>query len=316
MHRSAFEADKSWGSSSMNQLAIDRRSFIASALVGAVSLTPTTTRAIEPIARTAGHHFKLSMAAYSYRDLLAAKPPKLTLIDFIDDCAKFGLDGAELTSYYLPPQPTEEYLRQLKGEAFRRGLDISGTAVGNDFCFPPGAERDEQIASVNRWIEYADMMDAPVIRIFAGTAKPGMSADDSRRLAVEAIDECCKHAAKYGIFLALENHGGITAEAEDVLSIVRDVQSSWFGVNLDTGNFNTADVYGDLTKLAPYSLNVQVKASIQPAGASRQPADFKRLAKILQDAGYRGYIVLEFEEAGDPRTECRRYIEQLRTAFL
>jgi sugar phosphate isomerase/epimerase len=294
---------------------LDRRSFIASTLAGAAAFSQTTASAIEPIARTGGHHFKLSMAAYSYRDLLQAKPPKLTLIDFIDDCAKFGLDGTELTSYYLPQEPTEEYLRQLKGEAFRRGLDISGTAVGNDFCHPRGPERDKQIASVNRWIEYADMMDAPVIRIFAGAAKPGVSADDSRRLAVDAINECCRHAAKYGIFLALENHGGITAEADDVLAIVREVDSPWFGVNLDTGNFNTADVYGDLARLAPYALNVQVKASIHPAGKQRQPTDFKRLAKMLQDAGYRGYVVLEFEEPGDPRSECRRYIEQMREAF-
>jgi sugar phosphate isomerase/epimerase len=295
--------------------SLDRRGFLVSTLAGAAAFSQTTASAVEPIVRTGGHHFKLSMAAYSYRDLLQAKPPKLTLIDFIDDCAKFGLDGTELTSYYLPQPPTEKYLRQLKGEAFRRGLDISGTAVGNNFCFPPGTERDQQIASVKRWIEYADMMDAPVIRIFAGTSKPGVTADKSRRLAVEAIEDCCEHAAKYGIFLALENHGGITAEADDVLALVRDVESPWFGVNLDTGNFHTTDVYGDLEKLAPYSINVQVKASITPAGETKQPTDFKRLAKILQDAGYRGYIVLEFEESGDPRTECRRYIEQMRAAF-
>ncbi len=299
----------------MKTLPLDRRTFIASSVAGAVAFWSSTVKAIPPIARTGGHHFKLSMAAYSYRDLLEAKPPKLTLVDFIDDCAKFGLDGTELTSYYLPQSPTDEYLRQLKGEAFRRGLDISGTAVGNDFCFPSGKERDAQISNVKRWIEYADMMDAPVIRIFAGTTKPGVTAEESRRLAVEAIEECCEHAAKYGIFLALENHGGITAEADDVLTIVREVESPWFGVNLDTGNFHTADVYGDLAKLAPYSLNVQVKASIHPAGASKQPTDFNRLAKILQVAGYRGYIVLEFEETGDPRTECRRYIEQMRKAF-
>ena len=133
---------------------------------------------------------------------------------------------------------------------------------------------------------------------------------------MEAINDCCRHAAKYGVFLALENHGGITAEADDVLAIVRDVESDWFGVNLDTGNFNTADVYGDLAKLAPYSLNVQVKASITPAGGAKQPTDFQRLAKILQDAAYRGYIVLEFEEPGNPRTECRHYIEKMREAFV
>jgi hypothetical protein len=54
---------------------------------------------------------------------------------------------------------------------------------------------------------------------------------------------------------------------------------------------------------------------MQPAGGKKEPADFKRLAKILSDSGYRGYIVLEFEEPEDPRQACPRYIDQLRQAF-
>jgi sugar phosphate isomerase/epimerase len=297
----------------------DRRGFLLSSLAaataGVATIKTSVAHAIEPIARTAGAHFKFSLAAYSYRDLLQGTPPRLTLDDFIDDCARFDLDGTELTSYYFPENPTEEFLRQLKTAAFRRGLDVSGTAVGNDFCLPPGELRDQAIAHVKRWIEYADLLDAPVIRIFAGEVQPGQSAGEAHRLVVEATEECCAHAGKHGIFLALENHGGITAEVDQILSIVRDVSSPWFGVNLDTGNFHTADIYGDLTKLAPYALNVQVKVVVQPADQPSQPSDFRRLAQILRTAGYRGYIVLEYEESGDPRQECKRYIDELREAF-
>jgi sugar phosphate isomerase/epimerase len=297
----------------------DRRTFILSTLAGAAAgagaIGTPLARAIGPIERTPGSHFKFSLAAYSYRDLLNVKKPKLTLQDFIDDCAKFNLDGTELTSYYFPARPTPEFLRELKGYAFRRGLDISGTAVGNDFCVPPGKRRDEQIANVKRWIEYADMMDAPVIRIFSGGAKPGQSVDEARRLAIEAIHECCEYAGKYGVFLALENHGGIVAEADGVLEIVHAVSSPWFGVNMDTGNFHTADVYGDLAKIAPFSINVQVKVTVHPAGKPDEPSDFKRLAQILKTSGYRGYIVLEFEGRGDPRMECPKYVDQIRAAF-
>jgi sugar phosphate isomerase/epimerase len=296
-----------------------RRDFINSSLAAiAAGLAASDTRnvhAIEPIGRTPGAHFKFSLAAYSYRDLLQAKPPRVTLEDFIDDCAKFGLEGTELTSYYFPDDPAPEYFRQLKAAAFRRGLDISGTAVGNDFCVPPGERRTREIAHVKRWIEYADLMDAPVIRIFSGGVNEDQSAEDARRLAVEAIEECCEHAGKYGIFLALENHGGLTTKVDDMLAMVRDVQSPWFGVNMDTGNFRSADVYGDLAKLAPYTLNVQVKVMIHPDGQPRQSSDYHRLAKILREAGYRGYVVLEFEESGDPREECRKHIDRLRDAF-
>jgi sugar phosphate isomerase/epimerase len=292
----------------------NRRQFML-AVAGAAAISPLRGQAIEPVKRTAGHHFKFSLAAYSYRDLFGTGPGKLSLNDFINDCAKFNLDGTELTSYYFPTPLPPDYLRKLKGECFRHGLDISGTAVGNEFCLPTGAERDKQIASVKQWIEYADLLDAPVIRIFAGKQQKGQSSAEAQRLAVQGIEECCEHAGKYSVFLALENHGGITAEVDDMLAIVRQVKSPWFGVNLDTGNFRTADPYGDLTKLAPYAINVQVKVTMYPAGKPSEPADFQRLAEILKAISYRGFVVLEYEDAGDTRTECAKYLDELRTAF-
>ena len=122
---------------------------------------------------TASNDFKckLSLAAYSYRQLLTGTKPELTLTDFIDDCAKFGLDGTELTSYYFPASPTPEFLYQLKSHSFRKGLDISGTAIRNDFGFADGAKREENIAHVKAWIDYAEMMGTSVIRVFAGAPK-------------------------------------------------------------------------------------------------------------------------------------------------
>lgn len=287
-------------------------SFLTAA--GALANAPLA-HAIEPIKRNDKAKFKFSLAAYSYRDLLTGDSPQLTLEDFIRDCAAMGLEGTELTSYYFPANPTNEYLCGLKRLAFELGLDVSGTAVGNDFCHPPGEQRDQEIAGVKRWIDRAAVLGAPVIRIFSGNAKEGQSADNAHRLAVQGIEECCAYAGRHGVMLALENHGGLTETADGMLALVRDVQSPWFGVNLDTGNFRTADPYGDLTKLAPYAVNVQVKVVTQANGGQKEPADFRRLAKTLADVGYRGYVVLEFEENEDPRLACPRYVDELRKAF-
>lgn len=296
-----------------------RRGFLGSSMVAAAGLAaglrPGTARAIEPIKRTGGPKFKFSLAAYSYRDLIGGKAPKLTLADFIDDCAKFGLEGTELTSYYFPQDADDAYLRKVKLQAFRLGLDISGTAVGNDFCHPEGPEREKQIALVKTWVDRAEILGAPVIRIFSGNAKKGQTEAEAHKLAVEGMEECCDYAGKHGVVLALENHGGLTTTIEGLLSLVRDVKSPWFAVNLDTGNFRSSDPYADLARLAPYAMNVQIKVSMQPAGGQKEKADFKRLAKILRDSGYRGYIVLEFEEPEDPREACPRYLDELRQAF-
>ena len=292
-----------------------RRRFLQAAAAAGVGLTATTLSAIEPMERVSKSHFKFSLAAYSYRKLLQGAGAELTLVDFIHDCAKMGLDGTELTSYYFPEQLTTEYLRMLKRECFLQGLDISGTAVRNDFGFPAGAERTKWLDHLKAWIEHSEVMGAPVIRIFAGHQQKGVSEAETHRLMVDGIAECCEHAAKHGVYLALENHGGPTATAEGLLKIVKDVDSPWFGVNLDTGNFRSDRVYEELAAAAPYALNVQVKAAVSDANRKKRPADYARIGKILKDANYSGYVVLEYEEAGDPRVEAPKQLDLLRAAL-
>lgn len=298
---------------------IRRRDFLGALAVCGSSLALDAVQrasAIEPIQRNGRPKFKFSLAAYSYRELLAprgGRPAQLTLKDFIDDCAKFGLEGTELTSYYFPKDTTPEYVRDLARHAFRLGLDVSGTAIGNEFGHPPGEKRDAEIAKTKQWVDYAEMMRAPVIRIFAGHQQKGQTAEDAHRLMISAIEECCDYAGKHGVHLALENHGGPTATAEGLLKFVRDVDSPWFGVNLDSGNFR-GDAYRELEQIAPYALNAQIKVEMN-VGGKKVPADFKRLAKIMRDANYRGYIVLEYEEAGDVRQECEKYLDLVREAF-
>jgi sugar phosphate isomerase/epimerase len=150
-----------------------------------------------------------------------------------------------------------------------------------------------------------------VIRIFAGNLQKGTTESDARKWTVDAIHECCEYAGERGIFLALENHGGIVTTAEQTLAIVKEVQSDWFGVNLDTGNFRGPDPYEELAQVAPYAVTVQVKTEIGVAGGSRGEADFGRQIDILKKAGYRGYVALEYEGREDPKTAVPRYLSTL-----
>lgn len=294
---------------------LSRRDLLqTSLLAGSALAAGGLARAIEPVARNGQAKFKYSLAAYSYRGLLQGDKATLTLKDFIDDCAKFGLEGTELTSYYFPKETTPDYLRALRRQAFRLGLDISGTAVRNEFAMPPGDKRTAEIAHMKQWIDFSEILGAPVIRIFAGHAQKDQTAAQAHSLMVSGIEECCDYAGKHGVHLALENHGGPTATADGLLQFVRDVNSPWFGVNLDSGNFHEGDPYAQLEKIAPYALNAQIK-TVMTVGGKKQPADFKRLAKIMRDANYRGYIVLEYEEAGNVREECPKYLDQIRAAF-
>jgi len=301
----------------------NRRSFFRDATMVAAGMAgglaggffPLRAPAIEPIGRNGTPKFKFSLAGYSYNRLLSGNPPKLTLDDFLADCARFGLDAADPTCYYFPKEVTREYLCHLKSVAFRLGLSFSGTAVANDFCYPAGPDRDKQIAYVKKWIEYAEILGAPVIRVYSGKVRGSLTVDEAYKAVAEAMEECCDFAGKHGVFLSLENHGGLTATVEGTLRILRDVKSPWFGMLMDTGNFHSADIYGDLAKIAPYTINTHVKVLVSGPDGKKVPTDLKRIAKILKDAGYRGYILLEYEENEDPREACPRYIEKIREAF-
>jgi len=271
-------------------------------------------RAIEPIERTGKPHLKLSLAAYSFRqwlDLKKKPKPDMTLADFIDFAAAQEIDAVELTAYYFA-ETTPEYLASLKSRCTRLGLDVSGTAVGNNFCVPDPAKLKAEIDNVKAWVEHTSRLGGKTIRIFAGSVAKGESETKALDRAVAAIHEACDHAAKYGIFLALENHGGITASAEQMLAIIKAVRHDHFGVNVDTGNFHTADPYGDLEKIAPYGVNVQIKTEVSPAGKGAQDADLPRLIEILRKANYRGYVALEYEAKEDAKKAVPRHLTSLK----
>jgi sugar phosphate isomerase/epimerase len=292
-----------------------RRQFLHAALAAGTGLAVAArpSAAIDPIRRTGKPQMRLSLAAYSYRkylDLKKPAAPPMTLDDFIDTAAGMELDAVELTAYYFP-QTAPEYLARLKGHCTRLGLDVSGTAVGNNFCLTDEAKLKEQIAMVKKWTEHTSRLGGKTMRIFAGTRDRNEPEEKARARCVAAIQECCDHAAQYGVFLALENHGGITATLGQMLELVKAVRHDWFGVNLDTGNFRGPTVYDDLARLAPYAVTVQIKTEIQPDG-KKEDADLKRLLSILREAGYRGYVALEYEAAEDPRTAVPRHVATLR----
>jgi sugar phosphate isomerase/epimerase len=293
-----------------------RRQFLQTTLAAGAGLTlrPTCTPAIEPIQRNGKSHIRLSLAGYSYRKYLALniKPkPPMTLDDFVELAAGMNLDAVEPTAYYFA-ETSPEYLAHLKGKCSRLGLDISGTAVGNNFCTSNPIKVGEEVQSVKNWVEHASRLGAKTIRIFAGGVDKGDTEEKARSRCVEAIQEACDYAAKFGIILALENHGGIVATIDQMLTVVQAVKHDWFGVNWDTGNFISPDPYADLTRLAPYAVTVQIKTEIQRTGKKKEDADLKRLIDILRAADYRGYVALEYEAAEDPKTAVPRHIETLK----
>lgn len=287
---------------------LTRRSFLAA---GAATIAAPLA-AIEPIKRPSDKpDIKLSLAAYSYRQFLDLKKPTMTLFEFIDTAAELPLDAVELTSYFFA-ETTDAYLDKVKTHADKKKLAISGVPVGNNFCLKDDAKRKAQIDLVKDWTVRAARLGAKTVRIFAGNLEKGETLETAQKRVIAAMQECLEVAAKHNVLLALENHGGITGTPEQLLALVKPISSPNLGVNIDTGNFKTADPYADVAKIAPYGVVCQIKTEVFSSGGKKTEADLGRYVKILKDANFHGFAALEYEAAEDAKAAVPRYAKELR----
>ncbi|MBI3947237.1 MAG: sugar phosphate isomerase/epimerase [Armatimonadetes bacterium] len=250
---------------------------------------------------------RVGCCAYSYRDFL--KGGAMTLERFLDTAVAMRLDGIELTSYYFE-RSDRDYLNHLKHACFRRGLHIAGTAVGSNFCQADAQKRRDHVAMTKEWIDNSVLLGAPSIRVFAGPVPAGQQEEQAFSWAVACLQEVADHAAPRGVVVALENHGGITARAEQVLRLVQAVDRPWFGVNLDFGNFR-ADPYREFERVLPHVVTTHAKTHHGgPSGPER--VDYRRALGLAKAAGFRGYVNIEYEGKDDPRTAVPEFAAELQ----
>jgi sugar phosphate isomerase/epimerase len=249
---------------------------------------------------------RLSCCAYSYRQYLQSGD--MSLEEFVDTAASIGCEGVELTSYYFPSLD-RPYLNDLKRHVHRRGLSVSGTAVGSNFAQADAAKRREHVDMTKAWIERSVILGAPTLRVFAGPVSEGSTEEEAFGWVVECLRECVSEAGKAGVLLALENHGGITSTAEQVLALHGAVGSDWLGINLDFGNFS-GDAYGQLAAVAPLAVAAHAKVHFNGAGG-RERVDYRRVRRLMDESGYRGWLAIEFEEPEEPREGVPAFASEL-----
>ncbi len=252
---------------------------------------------------------RVGCAAYSFRQYLTSG--EMSLDGFLQKAVEMGLNGVELTAYYFKSTDDDD-LYTLKRQCYLLGLQISATAVGNRFTHADAGERAKQIQHVKDWVDISVKLGAPCLRVFAGGTPEGHSEAEARQWTIDGLKECAAYTAPRGILLALENHGGITSTADQVIDLVTSVDSKWVGVNLDTGNFRD-DPYGSLARVAPYAITAHAKTEMPKAGGGKEEADFSKIVDLLNAQGYKGYLSIEYEAAEDAMTAVPRFAKVLKS---
>lgn len=199
-------------------MSITRRNLLKTAMIG--PLAPIAVAGIGP--SLTGGSLKTSLNAFSFNKPLLEG--SMSLDDMFSFCAEKGFAAVDITAYYFPgyPEvPPDGLLYETKMRAFRLGLDISGTGVRNDFTEPDAGKRRQSVELVKAWIEAAEKIGAPVIRIFSGAQSPaGFTRQQIFDWMLPDIRECVKHGEAHGVVVGIQNHNDFIATADHAIEIL------------------------------------------------------------------------------------------------
>jgi sugar phosphate isomerase/epimerase len=290
-----------------------RRQFLVAAGGAAIAAPAATnvfaTRNAE--ADQTGNQARLfaGCCAYSYQKYFNAG--SMTMESFIQKAVDLGVQGVDITTYWL--KSTEpEYLTSLRHLAFKNGMSLSGIAIRTEMCQAGGAIRAEETHRIQQWVDTAELLGAPHMRVFAGNLPGGASEKQGIEWVVEAMKPACDYAAKRGITLGIENHGGMTARASTTVEILRRVDSPYAGINLDISNFEGKtddEMYSDIRACVPFATHAHIRDLF---GTTKRPIDLDRVWRLFAQGGYKGYMSAEYEAEEDPMTGVPRLLEKIK----
>lgn len=303
-------------------MRVSRRSLLATAAL------PTLATPAEAQKVTARRRIPLAVSSYSYWHFRA---PKYPIEKVIDDAARIGFDGVEILHRQMENE-SPAYVNGLKRRAFEQGLSLVMLSIHQDFVFPDRAERQKHIDHTLRCLELAARLGIPAIRLNSGRWKTIPSFDDLMKVkgdeppiqgytnsdaikwCVESIQACLGEAEDLGVMMALENHWGLTTSVDTLLQIHSRVNSPWLGLNMDTGNY-PGDPYAGIAKLAPKATIVQAKTYHGGGEWYTLDLDYPRIAGILRQHKFNGWVSLEMEGKESPATAVPKSYQTLRQAF-
>jgi L-ribulose-5-phosphate 3-epimerase len=253
-------------------------------------------------------HLKPGLVAYSYRKALEAK--KLDYETLIRMVSEYGLDGLDTTVYWFP-DTSDQYLATLRRTAYKNAVSLYSIAVRIRLAQPTPELQAAEFENFRKWVDVAEKLGATHIRVFGGAIPKGATEAQAIAWAVEVLKRCAEYSGSKGILIGVEDDGGLTTTAEPTVQIVKQADSPWAGINLDTGNF-PRNGYSQVAMCIPYATSVHFKEKIGDENGVKVKADWDKLIGMFAAAGYKGYLSLEYESAGAPETEVPRLAGELR----
>lgn len=266
----------------------------------------------------------MKTAISSYCFAHAMRTQGETQLSVMAKAKEYGFDAIEFTDLTPPEGVTqEEYALQLRAEADKLGLEISGYSVGADLLVGSNGNLDAEVERLQKQVDIAVLLGTKLMRHDVSSGK--FPAGSNYRGFADALDKLAdgcrrvtEYAASKGIRTAVENHGFFAQDSDRVERLVLAVGNKNFGLQVDMGNFLCADEspVTAVSRCAPYAFNVHAKDFLLKPGTEEMPEGFfrtrggnylrgtvighgvvpvRQCVETVKRTGYDGYLTLEFE---------------------
>ena len=289
-----------------------RREFLA-ASAAVVGAGVSARAAVEPAAKPPA--FRISLAEWSLHKTLFAG--KLDNLEFPRAAKQqFGIDAVEYVNQFFKDKARDaDYLAELATRAADEGVTnvlIMCDGLGN-LGDPDEKDRTRAIENHFPWVEAAKRLGCHSIRVNA--ASKG-TFEEQQKLAADGLTRLAEYADQMKMSVIVENHGGLSSNGAWLAGVMKLVDRPNCGTLPDFGNFHDYDRYQGVEELMPFAKGVSAKSHEFDAEGNEVRTDYRRMLKIVHDAGYTGWVGIEYEGKALPEPEgilaTKKLLERVR----
>jgi L-ribulose-5-phosphate 3-epimerase len=267
------------------------------------------------------HPFEISLAQWSWHKwLFGQAEPKLDNLDFAKEANALGIKAVEYVNIFFKDKAEDtKYLAEMKKRAGDLGVkslmimcDDEG-ALGD----PEPRLRSQAVNNHHKWVRAAKYLGCHSIRVNAYSKG---SYEEQQKLAADGLRRLSEYAAGHDINVIVENHGGLSSDGHWLTGVIKKADLPNCGTLPDFGNFPPEiDIYEAVEMLMPYAKSVSAKSYDFDEKGDETRIDYYRMMKIVLDAGYKGYVGIEYE--GDRLSETdgiiatKKLLEKIRDKY-
>jgi L-ribulose-5-phosphate 3-epimerase len=285
--------------------SIDRRHFLRGVVAGASALGLGLRSGFaadvtgKPTAGKVGD-FKISLAEWSLHKTLQKK--EITNLDFpVVAREKYGIEAVEFVNQFFKDKAHDSsYLKELKKRATDNGVTCVLIMIDGegDLSAIDAAERDKAVEKHKQWVDAAVELGCHSIRVNTGSNYTPTNLDT----VADGCSKLTEYGASKNVNIICENHGGPSSDPDSLIALMKRVNNPRFGTLPDFGNFPktrrgvySIDIYDAIAQMMPFAKGVSAKSYDFDESGRESHLDFSRIMKIVTDAGYHGFVGIEYE---------------------